>query len=173
MTEGDGRDSASWPRFRRTPIVLSGDVPARAAALLTAGVPAGLVGDHYTALEQAAVLAGGDLIAFVEAGGIGRVCLEAGTERIILAAAGDPDDRELINTGLDLFTRSVEAVLVRFPFYADGASPEEIDRVADDIEAALTAIDPPAMAEVGFWYEFVSDVRSGDYTTEELTDPDS
>ena len=169
MTEGDGRESTSWPRFRRTPIALSGDVPARAAALLTVGVPAALLGDHYTALEQAAVLAGGDLIAFGESGGIGRICLETGTDRVVLLAAGDPDDRALVNTRFDLFTRSVEAVLGRFPFYADGAPPDEIDRAADEVAAALTAIDPPAMAEVSFWYELVSDVRSGDYTTEELT----
>jgi hypothetical protein len=70
----------------------------------------------------------------------------------------------LVNASLSLFRETARAVMSRFPLPLDLDSGDDADnKVADELESLIAAVDPVALSEVGFWFEFLWDVRNGDY----------
>jgi SUKH-4 immunity protein len=93
----------------------------------------------------------------------------------------------LVNSSLEKFSASVRVVLDRFPF--DRVSmrgnrdledsewddlSNEWDHAADELEEALRAVDPAAVANRdSFWMTFLDDVRMGDFMTSEMLEATS
>jgi hypothetical protein len=73
-------------------------------------------------------------------------------------------DPLVVNASLSLFRETARAVMSRFPLPLDLDSPEGADKkVADELESLIASVDPIALSEAGFWFEFLWDVRIGDY----------
>jgi SUKH-4 immunity protein len=74
------------------------------------------------------------------------------------------DDPAPVNQTMPLFAESAALVAESFPFYADGAEPEECMMAAQRLAEALEEIDPTSQLNPdGFWNSFVHDVSIGDY----------
>ena len=72
-----------------------------------------------------------------------------------------------VNSSLDHFRRSVEAVTNRFPFYSREDGGLEIRTAAsEDVRSLVEAIDPPAAEPDQFWSTLADDIAIGDFETE-------
>ena len=72
-----------------------------------------------------------------------------------------------VNSSLDQFRRSVEAVTNRFPFYGREDGGLEIRTAAsDDVRSLVETIDPMAAAADQFWSTLADDIAIGDFETE-------
>jgi len=81
-----------------------------------------------------------------------------------------------VNSTTNHFIAFVQAVYDRFPFDAEEKKDGEDDndalsadwnRAANDLEAVFKKIESVVMQDVkGFWFNFLSDVRDGAYSTE-------
>ncbi|GGK81457.1 SUKH-4 family immunity protein [Mangrovihabitans endophyticus] len=164
----------SWPTFELVRLDSTERVaPAVADRLADPGVPRGLGG--YDLLDQARPLPGddtADLICFGTVGPFGRICVRASTGAVVHVPNPERITTNTVNTDLDRLAGCVRAVADRFPFYSADSDPEDWDRAAADLRAALAAIDPAAEANHGFWQTFVDDVAMGIYSTEEVLDED-
>jgi SUKH-4 immunity protein len=185
-----------WPRFEFVTFPEPTGVPYEAARMLVKrGVPKSLFGlyraaSELTLLEDSGL---GQLVCFGTTGLYGWVCLDPRTGQVVdliyvpvattNLPAGVLRPAWLVNSSLEQFIDSVRVVLNRFPF--DSVSMErnrdwagsdwddlqnEWDHAADEIEEALRAVDPAAVADPnGFWMTFLDlGVRSGDYMTSEV-----
>lgn len=110
------------------------------------------------------------------------VCLDSHTGEVLAIIVGPPGDEWAewpINSTLERFTASVGAVLNRYPFDSPQAKGEsddsyldrtrgELDRAADDLKAALSAIDPREVEDPdGFWMTFIDDVQMGNFSADD------
>jgi hypothetical protein len=155
-----------------------------AAPLLERGVPKAMLG-LYRAANALTLLEGSggrQLVCFGSVAYSQRACLDPQTGAVVALMdtrrGGDNEVVGVVNSSLEQFIASVSAVLNRYPFdrpQAKGESDEssldrtsaELDRAADDLKKALSAIDPAAMEDPGrFWLDFIDDVQMGDYSTD-------
>jgi SUKH-4 immunity protein len=164
MTSDDRGGAAGWPTFELVTPDVPPDIPATARELLSRGVPKDLVG-AYGAADRA-VLLGKDLVCFGEGLPGGRICLEVPGGAVVQVFDQEPGVRRLVNSNLDLFKESAKAVIERFPFYDEDS--EDFTAAADDVRAIVEGIDPPAIADTGFWETFTDDIEMGIYPTEDV-----
>lgn len=154
------------PNFRLVPLRSSNQVPARVADIFAkAGVPAGLIGYDYQALPEAVVLAGSGelgLVAFGTSGLFGRICIDPASSEVVFVPKEDVPVVSFVNKDLDSFIRCVEAVIARFPFYAD-EEQDEYSEEADELRGVLAGIDGSILEHAGFWDDFCWDVEMGEY----------
>jgi SUKH-4 immunity protein len=185
-----------WPRFELVTFPKPAGVPYAAARMLVErGVPKSLFG-LYRAARELTLLedpARGQLVCFGATGLDGWVCLDPRTGQVVdliyvpvatvNVPAGVLRPAWLVNSSLEQFIESVRVVLNRFPFDSvsmkgnrdlDGSDWDDLHNewthAADEIEEALRAVDPAAVADPnGFWMTFLDlDVRIGDYMTSEV-----
>jgi hypothetical protein len=184
-----------WPRFELVTFPEPTGVPHELARMLVErGVPKRLFGLYRAARELTLVAdpGSGQLVCFGTTALYGGVCLDPRTGQVVdliyvpVATANLPAGvlrpAWLVNSSLERFIESVRVVLNRFPFDSgstrgsrdlDGGEwgdlQHEWDHAADELEAALRAIDPAAVANAdSFWMTFLDDVRIGDYMTSEM-----
>jgi SUKH-4 immunity protein len=166
MASDDRGGWAEWPTFRLVTPDMPPDVPVAARELLSAGVPKSLVGS-YDAAERATLLAK-DLVCFGDGLPGERICLEVPSGAVVHVLDLNPSVRRLVNSNLDLFRACAKAVIERFPFY-DLESEEDAQKVAaDDVRAIVRRLDPPAIADTGFWETFTEDIEMGNHFTEDI-----
>jgi hypothetical protein len=105
--------------------------------------------------------------------GATSMCLDPGTGQILLVP--DKEGRTFfVNSSLEQFNKTAEAVLRRFPFYSENDFFEAMDRAAQDIAEIIAEIDAPAMvvnSYSSYWDGLVEDIRIGDYA-KEFFEPD-
>lgn len=153
-----------------------------AAPLLERGVPKEMLGRYQAAnaLTLVETPRRVQLVCFGLVIGSERACLDPHTGAVIEIIDGPQGDEWAewpINSSLEQFIASVDAVLNRYPFDSPQAKEEsddsyldrtraELDRAVDDLKAALSAIDPTAMDDPdGFWMTFLDDVQMGNFST--------
>ncbi|MEU2631398.1 SUKH-4 family immunity protein [Kitasatospora sp. NPDC007106] len=142
------------------------EVPTRIAdRLREPGIPAGLIGYEYRPLGEPLFFgAVGEqgAVAVATCGLFGYIAVDVATGRVVQVPRADSAKAGHVNGDLDSFDRCVEAVIARFPFYAE----DEEDRfaeVADELRALLPRIDRTVLAHNGFWETFCDDVEMGSY----------
>src|SRR6187402_1665527 len=93
--------------------------PSVADLLRTVGVPRGLIGAEYVVMDTAVILpqAPTSLVAFGKCGLYGRICVDGGSGAVVQAVDSHAEIVQPVNANVDLFSRSVKAVVDRFPFY--------------------------------------------------------
>lgn len=170
-------------------------IPHEAAALLERGAPKAMFGLYRAAdaLTLIETTDGRRLVCFGSLAYQGRACLDPQTGAVVylldlrggVGRGGDEWLVELVNSSLEQFIASVDAVLNRYPFARPQAKHEsdesyldrrsaELQRAVDDLRQALSAIDAPAIADPGrFWLDFTDDVYMGSYSTDDDLDDDS
>lgn len=165
---------------------------AFAAPLLERGAPKAMLGRYHAApaLTLLEVPDDGQFVRFGTNGLYGAICLdprigavvEIGTfeeeATINAVVTGIPGPPSFVNSSLDQFIASVRAVLARFPFdRGETGIDSDLDKLesewnqaADELEAALSVIDPALVDTNAYWLDFLSAVRIGDFSTAEVLD---
>jgi len=170
MTGDDRSGAAGWPMFELVTADVPPGIPATARERLLKGVPKDLVGTYRVA--ERATLVAADLVCFGESGPDGRICLEVPGGAVVRVWDHNPSVRRLVNSDLGLFSSCVKAVIERFPFYQQDSELEQWTAAANDIRTIVADIDPPAIADTGFWESFTDDIEMGDYSTEAIVGDD-
>nr|WP_240973028.1 SUKH-4 family immunity protein [Nonomuraea sp. FMUSA5-5] len=171
MTESGGTSSGPF-QDRRIVYLDDDDIGASAAAyLVQEGVPPLLVGLSYVAADTLRVAQSptrGELICFGKAGPSSTLCVARSNGEVIQIVEVDSGEyeEELVNSSLDQFARSVEAVNDRYPFYSLDCDIEVCEAVSEEIAERLRRIDPVALEDGRFWDTVVADMMMGDYATE-------
>jgi hypothetical protein len=133
-------------------------------------VPGSLLGGRYRAFDSPELLDTRDpaprLLGFASTGFRGVIALDVETGKVVEFHGEGPVT--FVNTSLERFVATARAVHDRFPFYARGASDDDMDAAADDLLRVIGAIDPPAARVDQFWSTLVDDVRMGDFSTEDV-----
>lgn len=167
----ESQSHEKWPNFSRVKYRVGAGVDAGIAWYLSeVGVPRSLVGHEYRSLSPGRLVQpveGGQLVEIGTLVSPGKMFVENPGGRVVCATGPDVSDRSVVNSNLEAFSRCVEFVISKFPFY-DTDSIERAEEVADSLEESLLSIDPLVAAHHGFWEAFLSDVSVGDYTTEEI-----
>lgn len=193
-----------WPRFELVTFSQPSGIPnGWDAELLEKGVPKSLLG-RYSAIGQLVLLGipgYGPLVCFGVDGVFVKICLDPHTGEVVDVVLDKKPGKQpssthgpaavirpplLVNSSLNLFIESVQAVLNRFPFDSGDSVREvrnaqtdgwaiaeermrEWDRAVRELAEALRQIDPPAIAdESSFWRTFMDDVQMGDFSTEDV-----
>jgi hypothetical protein len=169
MASDDRGGWAEWPTFQLVTPDMPPDVPAAARELLSAGVPKSLVGS-YDAAERATVLAK-DLVCFGDGLPGERICLEVPSSAVVHVFDLNPSVRRLVNSNLDLFRACAKAIIERFPFYDEESEDGAETVAANDVRAIVERLDPPVIADTGFWETFTDDIEMGNYPTEDIVGP--
>ncbi|WP_030269897.1 SUKH-4 family immunity protein [Streptomyces sp. NRRL B-24484] len=142
------------------------EAPARIAdRLREPGIPGGLIGYEYRPLGEPLYLgAVGEqgAVAVAASGLFGYIAVDAATGQVVQVPRADSAATRHVNGDLDSFTRCVEAVIARFPFYAEDEE-DRFGEVAEELRALLSGIDGTALAHSGFWETFCDDVEMGSY----------
>lgn len=126
----------------------------------------------YCADQQLTIVdsAEGLLVRFgtYDLSGVTSMCLDPSTGQILLVPA-KKDLTFFVNSSLEQFNKTAEAVLRRFPFYSENDVFEAMDRVAQDLADIIAEIDAQVMAADrygSYWDDLVEDIRMGDYAKE-------
>jgi len=155
------------PKFELVSVASDPGVPAHLRdRLQKVGVPIGLIGYEYRALESATHLSEvetGGVVAFGKSGLFGRICVDVETAAIVYISSERSLHSTYVNSDIDLFVQCVAAVIEEFPFYDEDDGDEEFTRAADDLKVMLAGIDGTALVHSGFWHAFCDDVAMGDY----------
>ncbi|MEV7181963.1 SUKH-4 family immunity protein [Kitasatospora sp. NPDC093679] len=142
------------------------EVPARIAdRLREPGIPAGPIGYEYRPLGEPRFLgAVGEqgAVAVATCGLFGYIAVDVATGHVVQVPGADAAAARQVNGDLDSFDRCVEAVIARFPFYAEDEE-DRFGEVADELRGLLSGIDGTALAHNGFWETFCDDVGMGSY----------
>ncbi|MFJ8657628.1 hypothetical protein [Streptomyces sp. NPDC093795] len=142
------------------------EVPARIAAdIQEIGVPAGLIGYEYRALNEAAFMGGigeGGLVLFGASGFFGRIGIDVATRHVVHTPHIASASFSHVNRDLASFHRCVTATIARFPFY-EADEEESCQEVADELRELISVLDGSAVVRAGFWETFCDDVAMGDY----------
>lgn len=182
-----------WPRYE--PMVFSTAVNVSSKNLDTlnqAGLPKRFLGGGTTLEEPLGVdVPGlGYLIKFAQ-GYLQGFYYEPATGGVWWTYDRPGPEPRLVNSSLEQFTRTVQAIIDAFPF-SEGVDKEIEDRRWDDDERITTEerdiaqrnataaklrdrireIDPAAMAPHSFWEDFTTDVEIGDYATADVVSED-
>ncbi|MFC9391474.1 SUKH-4 family immunity protein [Streptomyces venezuelae] len=157
------------PEFVLIPLEVPPEVPTQVAVDLgKAGIPGGLIGYEYRPLSEPvyfAELGERGLVGIAVSGLFGRITIavDVASGHVVETPTSEPAAMRHVNRDLDSFNRCVEAVIARFPFYAEGEDEEETYDVADELRNLLSGIDETALVPDGFWEAFCDDVQMGDY----------
>ncbi|MFF3343278.1 SUKH-4 family immunity protein [Streptomyces flavidovirens] len=132
-------------------------------------VPTDLIGYSYRAADslEAFVISGVLFARFGHTEMFGSVLLNIATGEVV-ESGRDLREVSLVSTSMEHFSRCVQAVIGRFPFYSSDASDDEWELAAADVAQIVRSIDPKAYIEGGYWHEMASDIGMGDYATEDV-----
>ncbi len=148
-----------------------------AAPLLERGIPRSML-EYFLAASELTLVETphrGQLVCFGFVMSSYRVCLDPCAGEVIAIIDGHPGYESaewLINSSLEQFLASVEAVLNRYPFDSGKAQgrryivqlASEWKQAADDLKQVLDTIDSTAIAAPdGFWMTFLDDVQRGNF----------
>ena len=162
--------NANWPRFELVKLdVVSAVPPSVAKRLADPGVPRGAFG--YQPMNPAHPLSGdetGELICFGSDGLFGRICVRASSGEVVTVPNPERISTYLANSDLDRFAECMRAAIDRLPYYDGDSELDDWEWAAKDLEGMLFAIDPATQSYPGFWENFVADVTTGIYNTEEI-----
>ncbi|MFI1976523.1 SUKH-4 family immunity protein [Streptomyces wedmorensis] len=155
------------PEFVLIPLEVPPEVPTQVAVDLgKTGIPGGLIGYEYRPLSEPvyfAELGERGLVGIAVSGLLGSITIavDVASGHVVETPTSEPAAIRHVNSDLDSFNRCVEAVIARFPFYAEG--DEETYEVAEKLRDLLSGIDETALVPDGFWETFCDDVQMGDY----------
>jgi hypothetical protein len=139
------------------------------SGMMNLEVPAGLIGHSYRAADglETFVISGVKFVRFGHAGMFGSILLNITTGEVV-ESGRDLREVSLVNTSVEHFSRCVQAVIDRFPFYSSDAGDGEWELAAADVAQIVHNIDSRACFEGGYWHEMTSDIGMGDYATEDI-----
>ncbi|MFJ6573326.1 SUKH-4 family immunity protein [Streptomyces sp. NPDC091292] len=154
------------PEFVFITVETPPEVPTQIAVdLRETGIPGGLIGYEYRPLSEPVHFGGiGErgLVAIATSGLLGRIAVDVASGHVVRIPDVESSTTRHVNRDLDSFSRCVEAVIARFPFYAEG-DEERFEEVAGELRGLVSSIDGTALAHDGFWETFCDDVAIGDY----------
>lgn len=148
-----------------------------AAPLLERGIPKSML-EYFLAASELTLVETpdrGQLVCFGSVMDSYPVCLDPCASEVFAIIDGQPEDEPAewpINSSLEQFLASVEAVLNRYPFDSGKTQgrryiaqlESEWNQAADDLKQALDAIDSTAIAVPdGFWMTFLDEVQRGNF----------
>ncbi|MEV5432704.1 SUKH-4 family immunity protein [Streptomyces sp. NPDC052701] len=153
------------PEFVLIRIEVPPEAPTRIAVDLgDIGIPGGLIGHEYRPLSEPVYLGRiGErgLVAIATSGLLGRIGVDVASGHVVQAPTIESATTSHVNRDIDSFNRCVEAVIARFPFYAEG-DDERFEEVAEELRGLVSGIDETALVHDGFWETFCDDVAIGD-----------
>lgn len=150
---------------------LAANLPAVNDAFFETGIPVALVGGRYRADPTLTVLrreGDASVVRFGTSGLAQAIGVDLGSANVLGILDVPQQPTILVNTTIDMFTRTVRALFQRFPYYEKGAEWAEIDSVCAELREIVRSIDPEAAAPGCYWPGFVDDVRMGDFNTEDI-----
>lgn len=159
--------------FTRTPEVeelLSG-LPSARLVLFESGIPQSLLGGRYMANPELSVLerdGHAPVLCFGVSGLFVTMGIDTVNGNVVYVLDVPEKPVNLVNATVMLFSRTVQALIERFPYHAKDAENEELDAVSDELRGIIRSIDPEAAAPGCYWPSFVDDVRMGDFNTEDI-----
>ncbi len=152
--------------------LLLGARPRDLELFYVAGVPRSFVRARYRATASLTVDENADgqkLITFGSTLLNGAICVDPKTGEVI-QIVGPKRQRVFVNTNLSSFSDTIQAVSRGFPYYSKYSTDDEIEVAATRIEETVRTIDPRAIEDGGYWSTVVSDVRMGDWSTEDISE---
>lgn len=150
---------------------LLANMPVVSDVLFETGIPVDLVGGRYRADPTLTVLRReGDapVVRFGTSGLAQAIGVDVGSANVLGILDVPQQPTILVNTTIDMFTRTVKALFERFPYYAKEAEWAEIDSVCAELREIVRSIDPEAAVPGCYWPGFVDDVQMGDFNTEDI-----
>ncbi|MEV7082780.1 SUKH-4 family immunity protein [Streptomyces sp. NPDC093516] len=154
------------PEFVLLRIETPPEVPTRIAVDLgNTGIPVGLIGYEYRPLSEPVYLSGiGErgLLAIAMSGLCGRIGVDVASGHVVQVPKIESVTASHVNRDIVSFSRCVEAVIARFPFYAED-DEERFEEVAEELRDLVSGIDETALVHDGFWETFCDDVAIGNY----------
>lgn len=144
--------------------------PSVQRALFADGVPKTFIGRRYRADPHLSRLEreGRSFLRFGSSGLSDAVCVELPVGHVVVVIGAPGFHLQFVNTSIGQFTKTVEAVIGRFPFYDTDSDDEEIQAVGDELLEIIRSIDDAAAVPDRYWSAFVDDVQMGDLTTEAI-----
>jgi hypothetical protein len=148
-----------------------------AAPLLERSIPRSML-EYFMAASELTLVETprrGQLVCFGRVMDSYRVCLDPCANEVFAIIDGHPGYEPTewpINSSLEQFLASVEAVLNRYPFDSGQTQgrryivqlASEWNQAADDLKQALDAIDSTAITVPdGFWMTFLDEVQRGNF----------
>ncbi|MGK3944937.1 SUKH-4 family immunity protein [Streptomyces sp. RP5T] len=154
------------PEFVLITVEAPPEVPTQIAVDLNkTGIPVGLIGYEYRPLSKPVYFEGiGErgLGAIPTSGLFGRIAVDVASGHVVQIPDVESSTTHHVNRDLGSFSRYIEAVIARFPFYAEGGE-ERSEEVAEDLRELVSDIDGTPLADNGFWETFCNDVTIGNY----------
>jgi hypothetical protein len=163
-----------YPDARRAVKTLS---PEQAEFFAMEGIVAQFF--HYRATKRLrrVLIAGEELVRFASGGLFTGICLEVKTNHVVGITENVPGMKEpfgdsygFINSSLRHYNLSLDFLVRSFPF-SRSSGFAAADLASQRVHAALSAIDPAAMAAGSWWSELVSDIQMGDWTADQVLLP--
>jgi hypothetical protein len=139
------------------------EVPARiSAAVRNANLPPRFLAGQFEASPELTPMEafGRRLIRFGQVHLSGSMCIDVRTQEVVELEGGNVWHT---NASIEDFTRCIEVVTARVPFYRRDADAEECEAAAAALEESLIEVDPTCMRTNGYWETFCWDVAIGDY----------
>lgn len=159
--------------FTETPEIaaLLSDLPSARLALFEIGLPQSLLGGRYSADSGLSVLpreGRSPVVCFGSSGLFDAIGIDTANGNVVDVIKTPDKPVILDNATAMLFTRTVHALIDRFPYHAKDAGYEEVDAVSEELRGIIRSIDPKAAVPGCYWPSFVDDVQMGDFNTEDI-----
>jgi len=146
-------------------------LPSVTHALFAEGVPKSFIGRRYTADSELTPLeteGSKRILRFGSSGLADAVVIDLVSGHVLEIVNAPHPVSVFINTSLGQFTRTVRAVISRFPYYDNDSDEDEISGVANELTDIVRSIDPEAVVPDRYWSTFIDDVEIGDLSTEAI-----
>lgn len=140
-------------------------------ALFVDGIPTNFISQRYAADALATVVdlpSGTRILRFGSTGLDDAIGVELATGHVVEVLNVEGSPLLFVNSSIEKFSQTVQAVMARFPYYDTDSSFEEIDAVAAELLQMIKVIDPEAAVPDRYWSTFTDDVAMGDFTTEAI-----
>jgi hypothetical protein len=144
-------------------------MPAVEQALFVDGVPRGFIGRRYSADPELSVVERPGSTAMLRFGSAGlgdAIAIDLDTGHVIELVNARVPVEVFVNSTIQQFSRTVESMIDRFPYYDSDEDGDELDAVSHELLELIRRIDPPAAIPDRYWSTFIDDVGIGDLTTE-------
>jgi hypothetical protein len=143
--------------------------PEAQAGLFVDGVPTRFISGRYVADDKLRTIhvEGCDpLVRFASTGLTGAIAVSSDSGAVVEKIAEHLPRLLFVNSSLPQFTRTVEMILGRFPYYDRDTPEEQFKKVAFELLEIVRNIDPEAAVPDRYWSTFADDVAIGDFSTE-------
>ena len=151
-------------------VELLGDLPAVRRSLFETGVPAHLFNRYLADLGLSILVPQENvpLVRFGTSGLVQAVGVDVRSGRVLAVLYPELEPTILVNSTIDHFSRTVRALVDRFPYYSRDADWSEIDLACAHLSEAVRSIDEVAGAPGCYWPGFIDDVQMGVFSTEDV-----